>query len=246
MRDGIRGEELSVVRGGVGSVGHVGGLNGLALVGGDLVLDGDTVHLGDGVAVLNLNIHGLDLRVVDAVLGGDLPAGVLHGGGHGVSHGVGGEGSDSGVSVRSEELRIGLSIGLPLGDVADGGDGGSVTDDVSDLNALLGVLDLLGHDDLGGADVLGSGSAGLSLEDLNDSLAVRSGVVGDRGGSGQRSEELGVSLGIGSWGSPGEGDKTGDGKYLQQGMVTGKLHQEECLTFIILKLSDTSHDGKSS
>ena len=224
----------------------MGGLNGLALGGGDGVLHGGAVHLGDGVAVLHLHGDQLDLGVVDAVLGGDLPAGVLDGGGHGVSHGVGGDWGDGGVGVGTEELRVGLSISLPLGDVADGGDGGSVTDDVSDLNALLGVLDLLGHDDLGGADVLGSGSAGLGLEDLDDSLAVRSGVVGDRGGSSQRSEELGVSLGIGSWGSPGEGDKTGDGKYLQQGMVTGKLHQEECLTFIILKLSDTSHDGKSS
>ena len=137
-----------------------------------------------------------------------------------MSHGVGGEGSDSGVSVRSEELRIGLSIGLPLGDVADGGDSGSVTDDVSDLNALLGVLDLLGHDDLGSADVLGSWCAGLGLKDLNDGLAVWGGGVGDGGNwggsQGSRGQELRISLSIGSWGSPGEGNKTGDGKYLQQ------------------------------
>ena len=137
-----------------------------------------------------------------------------------MSNGVGGEGSDSGVSVRSEELRIGLSIGLPLGDVADGGNSGSVTDDVSDLNALLGVLDLLGHDDLGSADVLGSWCAGLGLKDLNDGLAVRGGGVGDGGNwggsQGSRGQELRISLSIGSWGSPGEGNKTGDGKYLQQ------------------------------
>ena len=60
----------------------VGSLHWLTLVGGDLVLDGHAVHLGDGVAVLNLHIDGLDLRVVDTVLGGDLAAGVLHGGGH--------------------------------------------------------------------------------------------------------------------------------------------------------------------
>ena len=60
----------------------MGSLHWLALGGRDGVLHGSAVHLGDGVAVLNLNVDGLDLRVVDTVLGGDLAAGVLHGGGH--------------------------------------------------------------------------------------------------------------------------------------------------------------------
>ena len=137
-----------------------------------------------------------------------------------MSHGVGGDWGDGGVGVGTEELRVGLSISLPLGDVADGGNGGSVADNISDLNALLGVLDLLGHDDLGSADVLGSWCAGLGLKDLNDGLAVWGGGVGDGGNwggsQGSRGQELRISLSIGSWGSPGEGNKTGDGKYLQQ------------------------------
>ena len=60
----------------------MGGLHGLTLGGGDGVLHGGAVHLGDGVAVLHLHGDQLDLGVVDAVLGGDLPAGVLDGGLH--------------------------------------------------------------------------------------------------------------------------------------------------------------------
>lgn len=60
----------------------VGGLNGLTLVGGDLVNDILAVNLGHGVAVLHIHGDGLHLGVVDAVLGDDLTAGVLHGGLH--------------------------------------------------------------------------------------------------------------------------------------------------------------------
>ena len=60
----------------------MGSLHCLALGGRDGVLYGGAVHLGDGVAVLHLHGDQLDLGVVDTVLGGDLAAGVLHGGGH--------------------------------------------------------------------------------------------------------------------------------------------------------------------
>ena len=60
----------------------MGSLHCLALGGWDGVLYGGAVHLGDGVAVLHLHGDQLDLGVVDTVLGGDLAAGVLHGGGH--------------------------------------------------------------------------------------------------------------------------------------------------------------------
>ena len=56
----------------------MGGLHGLALGGGDGVLDGGAVHLGDGVAVLHLHRHQLDLGVIYAVLGRHLAARVLH------------------------------------------------------------------------------------------------------------------------------------------------------------------------
>ena len=60
----------------------MGRLHSLALGGGDGVLHGGAVHLGDGVAVLHLHGDELDLGVVDAVLGDDLTASVLDGGLH--------------------------------------------------------------------------------------------------------------------------------------------------------------------
>ena len=81
----------------------MGRLHSLALGGGDGVLHGGAVHLGDGVAVLHLHRDELDLGVIHlkrgkmmmmkqcwrcwrdistyTVLGGDLSAGVLHCGG---------------------------------------------------------------------------------------------------------------------------------------------------------------------
>ena len=70
------------VGGGGGDDGVTGGL-------GQLVLDIGTGDLGDGVAVLNLDGDLDDLGVVNAVLGGDLTASVLHSLGDGVGNGVG-------------------------------------------------------------------------------------------------------------------------------------------------------------
>jgi hypothetical protein len=141
-----------VVGGGVGSVGHVLGLDRGAGGLGDLVVHGSASHLGHSVAVLNLHGDGLDDRVVNAVLGDDLTASVLDGGGDGVSHGVGGHGhggdsvgngdggSVSGVSetvtkkVLGISISLGLSLGLTLGDgmvaVSDGGDNCETTHEI--------------------------------------------------------------------------------------------------------------------
>merc|ERR1719454_1691432 len=191
------------------------GHNGLALGGGDLVGHIGTGHLGDGVAVLNLDGDGLDLGVVNAVLGGDLTAGVLHGGLQRVSNSVGGHGGGGvgGVVVGSSQelgVSLGLGISLPLGDVVSG----SVTDHINDLLADLLVLDLLSLDSLGGADVLGGGGAGLGDQGLHHGLAVGGGVVGHGGHGGGTEEVLRVGLSISSWGGQTGGNQTGDGKYL--------------------------------
>ena len=110
------------IGGSIGGVGNMLGHNGLALGGGDLVGHIGTGHLGHGVAVLNLDGDGLDLGVVNAVLGGDLTAGVLDGGLQRVSNSVGGNrGGESGVVVgSSQELRVSLGISLSLGNVVSG------------------------------------------------------------------------------------------------------------------------------
>jgi len=238
------GERSSVgsMRGGGGDDGLTGGL-------GQLVLNIGTGDLGDGVAVLDLDGDLDDLGVVNAVLGGDLTASVLHGLGDGVGNSVGngqrsgsnGDGGSDGVSQRSsdgvvgedtgvgEVLGISLSIGLglPLADVvgSDGSSNGSVTESVDDLSADLLVLDLLGGDGLGGADLLGSGGADLGDQDhiLGDTVRGRGNSdggngVSQRGGNVVASvaEELGVSLSISvsSRGSASKGGHTGKGENL--------------------------------
>merc|ERR1740123_2987210 len=145
-----------------GSVGGGGGDNGLTGGLGKLVLDIGTGDLGDGVAVLHLDGDLDDLGVVNAVLSGDLTASVLHGLGDGVGNGVG-NGQRSGDRGDSD------SRGSGVGGVVNG----SVTESVSDLSADLLVLDLLGGDGLGGADLLGGGGADLGDQDH---------VLGDTGG----------------------------------------------------------------
>merc|ERR1740123_1643212 len=181
-----------------GSVGGGGGDNGLTGGLGKLVLDIGTGDLGDGVAVLNLDGDLDDLGVVNAVLGGDLTASVLHGLGDGVGNGVGngqrsGDRGDSdsrgsgvgGVVAVGEVLSISiglrLSLGLPLAVSVGSVGNGSVTESVSDLSADLLVLDLLGGDGLGGADLLGGGGADLGDQDhvLGDTGGGRGSVVGN-------------------------------------------------------------------
>merc|ERR1711981_651664 len=228
-----------------GSVGGGGGDDGLTGGLGQLVLNISAGDLGDGVAVLDLDGDLDDLGVVNAVLGGDLTASVLHGLGDGVGNSVGngqrsgsnGDGGSNGVSQRSsdgvvgedtgvgEVLGISLSIGLglPLADVV--GSNGSVTESVDDLSADLLVLDLLGGDGLGGADLLGSGGADLGDQDhiLGDTVRGRGNSdggngVSQRGGNVVASvaEELGVSLSISvsSRGSASKGGHTGKGENL--------------------------------
>ena len=109
-------------RGSDGSVGGGSGDDGLAGGLGELVLDISAGDLGDGVAVLDLDGDLDDLGVVNAVLGGDLTAGVLHSLGDGVSDSVGngqrsGDGGDRGSSVGGrvsvgEVLSISVSVGI--------------------------------------------------------------------------------------------------------------------------------------
>ena len=243
-----------VVGGGVGSVGHVLGLDRGAGGLGDLVVHGSASHLGHSVAVLNLHGDGLDDRVVNAVLGDDLTASVLDGGGDGVSHGVGGHGhggdsvgngdggSVSGVSetvtkkVLGISISLGLSLGLTLGDgmvaVSDGGDNsGGVTQEVGDLHADLLVLNLLGVDGDGVADVLGAGHTGLGGQDLVCGLAVggRGGNDGVAGMVGSAHQELRVSLGIGisCGGSGGVGQQARDGENLKVRLSKRRIATQE-------------------
>jgi len=158
---------------------NVGGLNRLAGGLGESVLNVTAGNLGDGVAVLNLNGDNLHLGVVDAVLGGDLTAGVLDGGDGRVGNSVGNWGNMgnrgggiAGISVES----IGISISISLDNVGDDGsmDGGGVTDGVNNVLADLLVLNLLGVHEFLGADVLSGGNAGLGHQDLVLYLAVGS------------------------------------------------------------------------
>ena len=212
-------------------MGQVLGGDGLALGGGDLVVHGLTGDLGHGVAVLDLDGDGLDDGVVNAVLSDDGPAGVLDGGLDRVSDGGNGGGhmgkGGSGVSGISsiQVLGISLSLGLPLGDdvvVSGGGngDGGLVTEHVLDLLADLHVLNLLGVDGDGVADVLGSGGAHLGGQDLDNSLAVGGGDGSHRGsgqGSGDStiSQVLGISLSLSGGLSAGEGEQSRNGNNLE-------------------------------
>jgi len=182
-----------VVAQGVG----VGGLNSLAGGLGQRVLNISTGNLGDGVAVLNLNGDNLYLGVVNAVLGGDLTASVLHGGDSGVGNGVSngkdgsvmgnGDGSSDSVSERSgsittisvESISIGLSLSFSLVHTVVGM--GSIAQHTDDILANLLVLDLLGFYGLSGAHILGKRSAGLGQQDLMLNLAVWG---GDSDGSG--------------------------------------------------------------
>ena len=212
-------------------MGQVLGGDGLALGGGDLVVHGLTGDLGHGVAVLDLDGDGLDDGVVNAMLSDDSPAGVLDGrldgGSNSVSNGGdqrGGNGASGVTGVSSiQVLGISLSLGLPLGEVVSGGgngDGGLVTEHVLDLLADLHVLDLLGVDGDGVADVLGSGGAHLGGQDLDNSLAVGGGDGGHMGsgqGSGDStiSQVLGVSLSLSGGLSAGEGEQSRNGNNLE-------------------------------
>ena len=271
--------------GGHGVVGDVGGLNSLAGGLGDGVLDISAGHLGDGVAVLDLHGDQLDLGAVHAVLGGDLTASVLHGLGDGVGNGVGNGKRSNGVSHSNrsnwgsdgvgkgktgvgEVLGISLSLGLslPLAVVGnDGSSNGSVTESVNNLSADLLVLDLLGGDGLGGADLLGRGSADLGDQDhvLGDTGGGRGSMVGNgshngggngvsqRGGNGMAgiAEELSVSLSIGvsSRGGASEGSHAGKGENLRGLFLLSCFgcSQAAVLTLEFILNWMTSHDGSS-
>merc|ERR1719348_484455 len=199
---------------GNGVSSNVGRLDGLAGRLGDGVLDVGAGDLGHGVAVLDLNRHDLNNWVIDAVLGGDLTASVLHGGNSSVSNGGnnGGNGSVGKMAVgRSQELGISFSISIALDQVS--GNSRVVADFVNDVLADLHVLNLLGVDGLLGANVLDRGCASLRHQDLIFQLAVGGGdVVG--GGSRGTEQHLCVSISIGGRGSLGGHSEQNDSEKL--------------------------------
>ena len=173
-----------------------GGLRGLTDDLGDLVDDGGTDGLGNGVAGLDGGDNLLRYGNIDAVLGDDLVASGLDHSGSGRS--VGHRGVEAvAVSVRgssSQELRIGF--GLSLAFLQDNSSGGALL--VNDFFALFLVGDFLADNILGGTDVLHGGSAGLHFL-----VFVFGTADGDNGGNvGQGSviavaEAMGQKLGIG-------------------------------------------------
>merc|ERR1712149_63930 len=89
----------------------------------------------------------------------------------------------------------------------------SITDGIDHLLADLLVLNLLCLYGLSGADILSGGSAELGGEDLvlcHTVASSNSMVRSSKGGS----QQLGVSLGISSWGSQGAGQQAGQNKDL--------------------------------
>jgi len=210
-----------VTKSGGNSMGHMGGLHGLAGGLGDLVLNISAGHLGDGVAVLHLHGDQLHLGVVHAVLGGHLTAGVLHSGGHRVGNSVGNRGNSSNggntssIGETSKVLGISLSLSFTLDNGGGRGSDNSraITDGVSDLLADLLVLNLLSVYSLLGADILGRGGADLGGEDLLLSHTVGGRKSSNGSGIGG-SEELGVSLSLRLGGSCSKGKQARDGKNL--------------------------------
>lgn len=214
--------------GGVGSVGGVGGLDLLAGSLGDLVVNIDTRHLGDSVAVLNLHGDSDDLGVVHTVLSDDLPAGVLHGSGHGVGHGMGshqrsvvgdGNGGSGVVGIASiTVVGIGISLGLSLSLTLVHVVGSrGITQDIDHILADLLILDLLSLNGLGGADILSDGGASLGHEDLGGGNAVGSGdsdSMASMVGEGMGSQVLGVSLSVRGGGGTSQGQEARDSKDL--------------------------------
>merc|ERR1719350_2559455 len=226
-----RGNVVGNSDGGNGVLGG-GGDNGLTGGLGELVLD---ILAGDLAASVG---HGLGDRVSNSVghgqRGGHSDGGSVGNsdGGNSVvgnsdrSHGVGktGVGKTGVGEVLGISLGVGLSISGPLAVVAgvDNWGNGGVTEDIGDLSALLGVLDLLGGDGLGGADLLSCGGA--HLGDQDDILGhAGGGGGGDSHGSGGVggvsqdtgvSEELRVGISLSSRGSASKGGQAGQGDNL--------------------------------
>jgi len=204
-----------------GSMGHVGGLNGLTSGLGDIVLHWGTGHLGDDVAVLNLDRDKLDLGGIRTVLSGDGTASVLHIGGHGVGNSMGSDGGNMGSSQRSSGIRkttkvLGIGISLSLSFTLTNGMVARVTDGVSNLLAELLILDLLSINCLCGAYILGGGYAMAGLQDFIFCYTVGSWNSCSIGSSKRSSQVLGVSLGISLrlGGGTSEGQEARNGKYL--------------------------------
>lgn len=251
---------------GIGKTISVGGLNGLTGGLGQTVLNISASDLGDGVAVLNLDGDNLDLGVVNAMLGGDLTASVLHSGDSRVGNSVGNRGNvgngssmgNSGVSDggsskmaigESSIMRISLSISLSFSLVKGMVSMSSVTQNINDILADLLVFNLLGLDGLGGAHVLGGGGTGLGDQDLVLNLAV-GGSHGDGSGDGSSSKrgsgKGGVAVAEAKVGTSQEG---GVSLSISRGCAVGDSSQHKDskkLVHVEIIACDTSHENVSS
>ena len=203
----------------ISSMGHMLRDNWFTLGGGDFIVDIGTLDLGDSVAVLHLDWDQLDLGVINTVLSDNLAASVLHCSLDRVSNSMSywsnnwSSGNRGGVVTSNQVLSISLSLGfsLSLDNVTSSW---GITQEVGDLLAHLLVLNLLGVDSLGGADVLSMGGAGLGDQDLNLSLAVGS-WNNSSSCVWSSSEQLGVSLGISSWFGSSQSKESRQGNSLE-------------------------------
>jgi len=224
---------VSVSRGSIGSVRHVGGLNSLAGGSWDLVLDWSAGHLGDGVAVLNLNWDKLDLRVINTVLGGDFTASVLDGSLDRVSNSVSNWGNWSNMvsSVSSEKLRIsfGISLGFTLAIMissrCNSGNWG-ITKGVNNLLADLLVFNLFGFDNLSCANILCRWNTSLCDQnlDIGDTIGSRHHMASMVGCS--QELRIGLSICVSSRGGISHGQKARQSKDLKFRTLVNVMREE--------------------
>jgi len=190
--------------------GNVGGLNRLAGGLGDGVLDVSAGNLGDSVAVLNLDGDDLHLGVVDAVLGGDLVAGVLDGGHSRVGNSMG-NGGDSSVGNRGNSgVGKGSTGGVGKGSTGNmgtiGGSNTSIEDLSISLSLSLGLSISLSLHDMGNSrggvtDGVNNILADLLVLDLLGVNKFLGADVLSSGNAGLGHQDLVLNLAVGGGGS---------------------------------------------
>jgi len=190
--------------------GNVGGLHRLAGGLGDGVLDVSAGNLGDSVAVLNLDGDDLHLGVVDAVLGGDLVAGVLDGGHSRVGNSMG-NGGDSSVGNRGNSgVGKGSTGGVGKGSTGNmgtiGGSNTSIEDLSISLSLSLGLSISLSLHDMGNSrggvtDGVNNILADLLVLDLLGVNKFLGADVLSSGNAGLGHQDLVLNLAVGGGGS---------------------------------------------
>jgi len=195
---------------GKGISSNVGGLHRLAGGLGDGVLHITAGNLGDSVAVLNLHGDDLHLGVVDAVLGGDLVAGVLDGGHSRVGNSMG-NGGDSSVGNRGNSgVGKGSTGGVGKGSTGNmgtiGGSNTSIEDLSISLSLSLGLSISLSLHDMGNSrggvtDGVNNILADLLVLDLLGVNKFLGADVLSSGNAGLGHQDLVLNLAVGGGGS---------------------------------------------